>query len=323
MRLARLAPLALLLSPLWLAAQGTAPLTQQPAIKRSYAAQEMLLAATRAGARLVAVGDHGVVLLSDDDGRSFRQAKAVPTRATLTSVSFADAKNGWAVGHWGAILHTGDGGETWELQRSDTSVDRPLFSVYFSNAEHGVAVGLWSLVLATGDGGKSWSEVKLPPPPEGGKADRNLMALFANAKGTLFVAAEKGAVLRSDDQGATWEYLSTGYRGSFWTGCALPDGTLLVAGLRGSIYRSANDGRTWRAVESGTKSSITQIAEAGDKVVAVGLDGVQLESRDGGASFSASQREDNLSLTALSAASARIQAYSKRGVLPSSRGKPE
>jgi photosystem II stability/assembly factor-like uncharacterized protein len=311
---------AALMPPALAAAQPAAPVEQQPAVKRSYATEEMLLAATRAGKRLVVVGDHGVVLLSDDDGMSFRQARAVPTRATLTSVSFVDARNGWAVGHWGVILHTSDGGEAWVLQRSDTSVDRPLFSVHFTDAGHGLAVGLWSLVLATRDGGKTWSEVTVPAPPEGGRADRNLMAIFANSKGTIFVAAERGTVLRSDDQGATWTYLNTGYKGSFWTGCALKDDTLIVAGLRGTIYRSTDDGRTWQAVASGTKSSITHIAEVGDRVVAVGLDGVQLQSTDRGASFTGSQREDNLSLTAFAVSGGRIQAYSKHGIVAGAAG---
>lgn len=298
------------------AAAKPAALLQQPAIRRAYAGEEMLLAATRAGRRLVAVGDHGVVLLSDDDGNTYRQAQAVPTRTTLTAVSFADEKNGWAVGHWGAIVHSADGGETWTLQRSDTSVDRPLFSVYFADAEHGLAVGLWSLFLGTADGGKTWNEVELPAPPDGGKADRNLFAVFANHQGSIFIAAEKGTVLRSADRGATWSYLITGYKGSFWTGCALKDGTLLVGGLRGTIYRSTDDGRTWSAASSGTQSSITGLVEDGAKVHAVGLDGVHQVSSDDGVSFAGTQRDDRLSLTAVAVSSkGEVREFSRGGVV--------
>ncbi len=315
--LAALAPGAVHLPVLAQGAAAPAALSQQPALKRTDAAKEMVLAATRAGRRLVAVGDYGIVLLSDDDGKSYRQATAVPTRATLTSVAFADEKNGWAAGHWGAILRTADGGDTWALQRSDTAVDRPLFAVHFFDAEHGVAVGLWSLVLITSDGGKTWGEVKLPLPPEGGKADRNLFALFADAKGGLFAAAERGTILRSDDRGATWTYHATGYKGSFWSGCALRDGTLLVGGLRGTIYRSADDGRTWNPVASGTQSSITGFAESGGLVHAIALDGVQLQSADRGMTFALEQREDRLSLTAIGvAAGGTVKAYSIRGVVP-------
>ena len=51
---------------------GTAPavaeLKLQPAVATPAATKAMMLATARAGKRIVAVGDHGVVLLSDDDG---------------------------------------------------------------------------------------------------------------------------------------------------------------------------------------------------------------------------------------------------------------
>src|SRR5574337_168373 len=199
-----------------------------------------LLALAGAGSRIVAVGDHGVVLLSDDDGAHFRQAKSVPVSSMLTGVSFTDDRHGWAVGHWGAILATDDGGETWRVQRLATNEDRPLFAVTFLDRERGVAVGLWSLVLTTADGGQTWTPRALEPPPGAKKADLNLLGLFADPKGRLYAAAERGFVLRSDDAGASWSYLSTGYNGTFWSGIALSDEVLIVGGLRGTVYRSTD-----------------------------------------------------------------------------------
>lgn len=290
----------------------------QAARPTRFASQAPMLGATMAGKRIVAVGDYGVVLLSDDQGKSFRQASAVPVASTLTAVTFVDEQNGWAVGHWGVILRTSDGGEHWQLQRSDTQEDRPLFSVHFFDQQDGVAVGLWSLLLQTRDGGKTWNAVDLPQPPEGGRADRNLFKVFASHKGSLFVAAERGLILRSDDRGQHWQYLATGYRGSFWAGIALKSDTLLVAGLRGTVYRSVDDGRSWQAVESGTRSSLTDIVESGGKILAVGLDGVRIESSDQGASFRWTQRADRLSLTAaaaLDSASGAFVSFSKKGVV--------
>ena len=265
------------------------------------AATSMMLSATLAGTRIVAVGDHGVVLLSDNAGKSFRQARSVPVSSTLTAVSFVDATHGWAVGQWGVVLNTADGGENWTLQRSDLAVDQPLFSVYFKNAREGWAVGLWSLMLHTANGGATWTTVQLPPPPGAKKADRNLYRIFADSAGKLFIACEQGRIMNSVDDGATWIYVETGYTGSFWTGVVLQDGVLLVGGLRGTIYRSADGGNTWSASQSSFRSSITDMLQLTDKsVVAVGLDGVTLISRDGGASFSGNQRSDRAPLTALS-----------------------
>jgi photosystem II stability/assembly factor-like uncharacterized protein len=287
----------------------------QPAETTTAAVKAMILSSARAGKRIVAVGNHGVVLLSDTDGAEFRQAKSVPVRSTLSAVFFVDERTGWAAGQWGVVLRTDDAGESWTLQRHDTSVDQPLFSVWFRDRRRGYAVGLWSLLIATADGGKSWTPVKLPVPPGAKKADRNLLKIFANRMGTLFIAAEQGMILKSYD-GEKWTYVSTGYKGSFWTGIVLNNGTILVGGLRGTIYRSADDGRTWREAKSEFKSSITDFAEAGGKVYAAGLDGVFLESDNGGSSFKGSQRDDRLPFTAISVNSTgKLVRFSKQGVV--------
>jgi len=287
----------------------------QPAEATSAATRAMILSSARAGKRIVAVGNHGIVLLSDTDGDDFRQAKSVPVRSTLTAVFFIDEKTGWAAGQWGVVLRTDDAGENWALQRYDMSVDQPLFSVWFRDRDRGYAVGLWALLIATVDGGKTWTQVTLPPPPGRKKADRNLLKIFANRMGTLFVAAEQGMVLKSYD-GEHWTYINTGYKGSFWTGIVLNNGTLLVGGLRGTIYRSIDDGRSWREAKLEFKSSITDFAEAGGKVYAAALDGVFLESDDHGATFKGSQREDRLPFTAISVNSVgKLVRFSKQGVV--------
>jgi photosystem II stability/assembly factor-like uncharacterized protein len=297
--------------------------TAASAVRVQHATQAAMLASARAGSRIVAVGDHGVVLLTDDAGRSHRQAKAVPTDVALTSVSFVDDQRGWAVGHWGVVLHTTDGGETWALQRTDTERDRPLFGVQFFDGQHGVAVGLWSLVLITQDGGAHWQTIDMPIPEGAKKADLNLMGLFADAKGRLFAPAEKGMVLRSDDQGRHWSYLATGYKGSFWTGVSIPDGTLIVGGLRGSLYRSMDDGRKWSRIDTRSKSSITALTLAGSQVIGVGLEGLILRSSDGGASFSSDVRADGQSLTAVSAGpNGQVVFYSRQGVVKADTDDP-
>ncbi|MBN3786484.1 YCF48-related protein [Burkholderia sp. Ac-20353] len=258
----------------------------------------MLMDATRAGKRIVAVGEHGLVLLSDDDGKSFRQAHTVPISATLSAVTFADEQHGWAVGQWGTILATRDGGETWQKQRMDTSVDQPLFSVIFTSPQDGIAVGLWSLMLVTHDGGKTWNKQTLPKPPGGGKADRNLYHIFSDRTSALYIVSEQGTVLKSTDGGANWMYSATGGKGTLWTGVALPDGRIVVAGLLGSLYQSSDGGATWTALNAGTKSSITGLVATGKGLMGVGLDGLVFRQREGSASFEVHQRDDRATLTA-------------------------
>jgi photosystem II stability/assembly factor-like uncharacterized protein len=297
-------------------ASANAALALQPAVATSAATKATMLGSARAGKRIVAVGEHGIVLLSDNEGKNFRQARSVPVRSTLTEVFFVDDRTGWAVGHWGVILATEDGGENWHVQRADTNADQPLLSVYFKDKKRGWAVGIWSLLLDTRDGGKTWNASKLPVPPGGGKGDRNLEHIFAGKNGALMIAAEQGMVVHSSDDGATWNYSATSYKGSFWTGITLQNGTMLVGGLRGKIYRSTDGGKSWKEVNSGTSSSLTSFCESGGKIYAAGLDGVYLESKDGGATFVARQRDDKAPITALAPyGSGGVLAFSKNGVL--------
>lgn len=296
-------------------AAGAAPeLKPQAAARSPIATQAALLASAWAGSRAVAVGDHGVVLLSDDRGAHWRQARSVPVSFQLNAVSFADSMHGWAVGHGGSILASSDGGETWQLQRLTLQEDRPLFAVHFRDARHGVAVGLWSLVLTTDDGGVHWQEQHIDPTPGTKKADLNLLGLFADAHGALYASAERGQVLRSDDGGRSWHYLPTGYKGSLWCGAALPDGALLVGGQRGTLLRSDDQGRSWTTLPLATKSSITSITSAGG-ITLTGLDGLVARSTDGRA-FVLAPQPDGVTLTsALALPGAQALLFSRHGVV--------
>ena len=107
------------------------------------ASRLLLLGVAAADKRAVAVGERGVIVLSDDDGRNWRVAKS-PTEATLTAVYFVDAQRGFAVGHDAVILMTEDAGETWTQVHAAPDEQKPLLAVWFENAERGIAVGAYS-----------------------------------------------------------------------------------------------------------------------------------------------------------------------------------
>src|SRR5674476_29040 len=122
------------------AAPATTSAAPVVAFKASHATKAPLLGIARAGTRLVAVGDYGVVILSDDDGATWRQATSTATRHTLTAVTFTDERHGWAVGHGGTVLASNDGGETWTPAYAGPG-DAALLSVWFDSAGHGLVVG--------------------------------------------------------------------------------------------------------------------------------------------------------------------------------------
>jgi len=94
-----------------------------PAVPVKVPSGVFFVAITRAGERLVAVGEHGVVICSDDEGATWWQAQ-VPVTVTLTCVAFATPLLGWAAGHFGVILATTDGGKTWVEQLNGIQVNQ-------------------------------------------------------------------------------------------------------------------------------------------------------------------------------------------------------
>jgi photosystem II stability/assembly factor-like uncharacterized protein len=255
------------------------------AVTSPRASVSLLTGAARAGARIVAVGERGHLLLIDgpgDDG--FRQVP-VPVDRLLTAVSFVDAERGLAVGHDALILRTGDGGETWEPVHAAPLEDRPLLSVVWLDRERAVAVGAYGLALASEDGGRSWRAVEVDP-----GEDFHLNAVAVSADGRVYIAGESGRVYRSDDGGESWHVLPFPYHGSLFGVRPLHASVVLAFGLRGHLFRSEDAGMHWRRIDTATAATLTAAATMpGGGVVLVGHEGAVLVSFDGGRTVSALQ----------------------------------
>lgn len=275
------------------------------------AAQSLLLDATRAGSRIVAVGEYGHVLLSDDEGVTWRQAQRVPTRTTLTAVTFVDGSLGWAVGHGGQILHTVDGGENWAVQYGELDGADSLFSVWFGSATHGIAVGPYGYALATDDGGKTWSQFYVA---DGEDGERHLNQVFAGPDGRLYIAAEIGGVFMSDDDGASWRLVQTPYDGSLWAGTVRADGSVIVAGMVGHALLSTDRGETWTELATGTDQSLTDVDALDDgRVVLVGLGGA-VAIGDQKLAFAATIRPDRQFATSVLHVGDELLLFTQSGV---------
>ncbi|KJS76130.1 MAG: BNR/Asp-box repeat-containing protein [Pseudomonas sp. BICA1-14] len=270
-------------------------------IESAKAVSSLLLDITEAGERLVAAGDRGHILYSDDGGASWMQAK-VPTRQLLTAIDFVDGKHGWAVGHDALILATADGGESWTAQYEDREREAPLLDVWFEDTQHGIAVGAYGALLETIDGGQSWEDISERLDNEDGY---HLNAIAHIQGSGLFVVGELGGMFRSGDMGETWERVESPYQGSFFgvVGGAEP-GVVVAFGLRGHLFRSVDFGDSWEGIELGNGNG--NVLESGladgnllrdGRIVVVGHGGAVLTSDDQGRSFKLFNRPDRRSLS--------------------------
>lgn len=290
-----------------LQAQTAADSAVRYSIESPKAVEKLLLDVTRAGQRLVAVGDRGHILYSDDNAASWSQAK-VPTRQMMTAVFFVDDQHGWAVGHDAQILASNDGGATWvkqyeDLQREEGS---PFLDVWFQDANTGFVVGAYGALFTTIDGGKNWEDVSDRLESEDGY---HLNAIVAVKDAGLFVVGELGGMFRSADLGQTWETVQGPYEGSLFGALGTSEArSLLVYGLRGHLFRSADFGDSWQQIELNTPSNGALefgLADgnrlADGSIVVVGHGGSVLKSSDDGRSFSLLNRADRLSLAGVTA----------------------
>lgn len=271
----------------WAAPVG--PAVERPAVMVQRPASAVLLGAANAGQRTVAVGERGVLIVSDDGGAQWRQV-ALPTSVTLTAVRFADARHGVAVGHGGTVLTSSDGGDTWtrrldglrlaqlalqSAQRSGDAAavrdaerlvaegaDKPFLDVLVWDARRFLAVGAFGLAFATEDGGLTWTSwmERLPNP-------KGMHLYVARRSGdSVLLAGEQGLLLRSGDNGQSFAPLASPYAGSWFTG-EVSGQEMLLAGLRGNVWRSADGGAQWAQIANPRPASITASLARGSEVL--------------------------------------------------------
>ena len=323
------------------ASLGAVDFAFEKAIKQTDLTEQPLLDITRNGERLLAVGERGLIVISEDQGTSWRQIET-PISATLTAVTFTDSDNGWAVGHAGTILHTADGGDSWTLQfdgrqaneqflahtRSEAErlralVDNapadmeaaaldelqytledaeyaiedaesavatgpadPFLDILMLNAQNGFAVGAYGMLYRTDDGGKSWN-LNI----EGiENTDRyHYYAMAADTRGSLYLSGEAGLLYHSSDGGDHWTRVSDLYDGSLF-GLAASGDAVSTFGLRGNVFRSTDQGKTWTRIDTGESYSLYggTVLESGE-IILFGGAGHVLRSTDSGLSFEVSQ----------------------------------
>ncbi|WP_428035632.1 WD40/YVTN/BNR-like repeat-containing protein [Amphritea sp.] len=276
-----------------------------PAQISAQSVHKTILSVARAGQRLVAVGEEGIILLSDDNGQHWNQIVS-PVSAALTEVQFVDPLHGWIVGHYGVVLATTDGGETWQKQLDgiqaaqllladvqlrggderelrearrliDDGPDKPFLNLHFTDARNGFVFGAYNLIYRTHDGGQSWQ-------PWLSRVD-NPMGLhlygMAEADGVLMMAGEQGTLLRSTDAGEHFEALDSPYDGSFFGIIAEPDGTFVVYGLRGHLFRSVDNGDSWTQLDTREEVALSAASMLADgRLLVVSQSGSLLVNRN-------------------------------------------
>jgi photosystem II stability/assembly factor-like uncharacterized protein len=300
-----------------------------PAIQSAKASRSLFNGLARAGDRIVAVGQRGQIVYSDDSGHDWKQA-VVPLGADLVAVAFPTATQGWAVGHGGVILHTADAGATWTRQfdgrrlgevmsqayalgadmgspaasapasaaapAADAAASQVLddakrfaaqgaeasfLDVWFRNETTGWAVGAFGLILQTTDGGAHWTPLlHAVDNPKG-------LHLYAvrGVGDDVYIAGEQGLLLKLDRQQGRFRAIELPYKGTLF-GILGNERAVILHGLRGTVLRSTDGGATWQTIPTGVQVGLPSgTQDAQGRFVLVSQAGQILVGHDDGASF--------------------------------------
>jgi photosystem II stability/assembly factor-like uncharacterized protein len=279
-----------------------------PALMTHLATKRALNSVVSTSSRLIAVGQRGHIVYSDDAGTTWKQA-AVPVRSDLTAVFFSSDRSGWAVGHEGVVLHTEDGGQSWtlqldgnraaelvktyygdkaregdrqaesllpEIERNFTGeADKPFLDVWFSSDSEGFIVGAFGMIFHTRDGGRSWE-------PWLERIDNPKYLHIYSIRGhggRAYAVGEQGLFTVLEPGGQRFQAVASPYSGSFF-GVLPIDGGALAFGMRGNVYHVQNGPVSWHKLETGVVGGLTAAASlGGDRVALVSAAGDVLVGR--------------------------------------------
>ncbi|MGE5680769.1 MAG: YCF48-related protein [Bacillota bacterium] len=136
--------------------------------------------------------------------QSFAQWKwqnPIPQGNHLYDIQFTDSVNGWAVGYWGTIMKTNNGGKNWNILQ--TPIKDLLINVYFVTPDKGWCSSYSRVTYSTINGGLSWDTVK---------ALNNKYVIkmqFINENIGFAVVDDPSNLLKTKDGGNSWSKLDS------------------------------------------------------------------------------------------------------------------
>lgn len=274
------------------------------------AAKSLLLDVESAGQRLVAVGQRGHILFSDDQGQSWQQAK-VPTRQMVTAVTFADKRLGWAVAHDGLILQTQDGGQSWEIQHDGLAAQKASNLKRERDLKHKVNDLQEQLSQTPAeqssdlrdelDEAKDDLEIIQERLAEEQSTSPLLDVYFAD-KNRGWATGAFGKMLATNDGGKTWRDISTevGNEEEFHINAVTGEGdNVFLVGEYGLVIRSQDLGKSWEVLEIDYDGTFFAAELNNNKLVIAGLRGNAFISSDLGDNFIQAKTNTDLSLSGI------------------------
>jgi len=201
-----------------------------------------------------AVGWGGLIVYTRDGGINWKQKiiKMSELKNPHWAVTFVNRFDGWIVGGYddvgGWVLHTADGGETWEAQMQE---GLPIWvDVAFTDRNTGWLVGeggsdyTKGAIYHTVDGGNTWM-------PQLDNQTRNFRAVCFIDVSTGWICG-RDWIYHTSDGGENWEVQIENEYMFPWDLCFIDENTGWTCGLIGMVFHTTDGGATWEKQYTGT-----------------------------------------------------------------------
>ena len=198
------------------------------------------------------------------------------TEFTLWDVTCTDSLRCVAVGDYGVIIRSSDGGRSWTQQLSPNQF--ALRGVVFFDDSTGVVAGFRGSCFRTTDRGDTWQTADLG-------TEASLPGMSAVGY-TIWLSGEDGTILRSTDRGLTWKHLESGVS-VMLDAISFADARHgWASSVQRTMLRTTDGGDSWTEQDIDSFLPVTTIcARSATECWAAGQHGLMLRTTDGGASW--------------------------------------
>lgn len=229
--------------------------------------------------KLLAIGENGVLLVSDDGGNQW-QTIALQTEATLTGLVSINPQTIIITCADGSILRSEKTVTEWELIAT-SSAAFPTGLIYDPLHNTTIVLTADGEILISDDGGKLWA-------PVANIHEYLTDVTLIDAGKKLLASSANGSLLQSDNGGRTWVNLPAVTSASIDGILTLNDERVVAYGEGGLLIQSNDAGNNWTLLNTPVNDFVHQLLKVDtNNWLAVGAKGLLLNSNNHGQNWQA------------------------------------
>ena len=192
-----------------------------------------------------------------------------PTKPFL-DILFLDQDHGFAIGAYGLVLETQDGGEDWTVvnERLENPTAYHLNKLIANEDGELFIIGEAGQLFRSDDRGMNWEQLDSP-------YHGSLFGGLFDQQGRMWIYGLRGNVFVSDDNGDSFQSVDANTRYNLNSGTVMADGTVVLAGHSGTLVFFAADSLQAQRFEHSSNVPLSGLLQnAGNELILVGRGGI-------------------------------------------------